>query len=233
MPVETTVIVVKKGDTLWNIVKAHGFPPADYEKIYRAPYNKAFRAKRPDPGLIFAGDRLYLPKFTPAEFRERARRVKDARKALEGLDGPIGRLRKQIAEVRRAGKADAADFGRLLKEFDARVAELEKKATTYERLADEAISAGCQTGNPYACAGSGGTHRALIAKRDRTRRFKETLEKQVRALKKAADAKSDAGRKALAAMETTLEAMMTLRDGMARDLCALASSMEAAAKDPY
>jgi hypothetical protein len=51
--------VVKSGDTLVKIAKAHGF--ADWREIYNHPDNVAFKAKRPNPDKIFPGDLLMIP----------------------------------------------------------------------------------------------------------------------------------------------------------------------------
>ena len=54
---------VKSGDTLTRIAAQHGF--ADWREIYRHPDNAAFRAKRPNPDLIFPGDVLMIPREEP------------------------------------------------------------------------------------------------------------------------------------------------------------------------
>jgi LysM repeat protein len=54
-----TQYVVKYGDTLVKIAKAHGF--ADWREIYYHPDNYAFRTKRPDPDKIYPGDVLKIP----------------------------------------------------------------------------------------------------------------------------------------------------------------------------
>jgi N-acetylmuramoyl-L-alanine amidase len=50
---------VTQGDCLANIAKSFGF--LDYRRIYDHPKNAEFRRKRPNPNLIFPGDRLYIP----------------------------------------------------------------------------------------------------------------------------------------------------------------------------
>lgn len=60
----STRYVVKAGDTLGKIALAHGF--RSYKDIYDHPDNTAFRAKRPNPNLIFPGDVLMIPnKISP------------------------------------------------------------------------------------------------------------------------------------------------------------------------
>lgn len=51
--------VVVEGDTLTKIAADHGF--ANWRTIYNDPANAAFRAKRPDPNLIFPGDEIFIP----------------------------------------------------------------------------------------------------------------------------------------------------------------------------
>jgi LysM repeat protein len=51
--------VVKYGDTLVKIAKAHGF--ADWREIYYHPDNNAFRTRRPNPDQIYPGDVLKIP----------------------------------------------------------------------------------------------------------------------------------------------------------------------------
>jgi hypothetical protein len=60
----TTHIVVQ-GECLSSI--AHDFGFGDWHTIYDDPHNSAFRAKRPDPNLIYPGDELYIPDFTPRD----------------------------------------------------------------------------------------------------------------------------------------------------------------------
>lgn len=50
---------VKQGDYLVKIAKAHGM--ADWRRIYNDPQNEEFRQKRPNPDLIYPGDRVYIP----------------------------------------------------------------------------------------------------------------------------------------------------------------------------
>jgi len=50
---------VKVGDNLSAIAKRFGIP--NWQSIYNSPENKAFRAKRPNPNLIYAGDVLMVP----------------------------------------------------------------------------------------------------------------------------------------------------------------------------
>ena len=61
MAIPYTVI---KGDYLSLIAKRFGI--TDWRAIYYDPANAAFRAKRPDPNRIFAGDIVMIPSTAPA-----------------------------------------------------------------------------------------------------------------------------------------------------------------------
>jgi hypothetical protein len=50
---------VKQGDCLSSIAEQFGF--SDYRVIYNHPNNAAFKAKRPNPNLIYPGDVLFIP----------------------------------------------------------------------------------------------------------------------------------------------------------------------------
>jgi N-acetylmuramoyl-L-alanine amidase len=56
---------VNKGECLSQI--AHRFGFADYKFIYDHPQNSAFKRKRPDPNLIFPGDRIFIPDREPKQ----------------------------------------------------------------------------------------------------------------------------------------------------------------------
>jgi hypothetical protein len=51
--------VVKSGDTLSGIAHTKGYK--SWKDIYFHPDNQAFRSRRPNPNLIFPGDKLLLP----------------------------------------------------------------------------------------------------------------------------------------------------------------------------
>jgi N-acetylmuramoyl-L-alanine amidase len=51
--------IVRSGDHLSKIAAEHGF--ADWRPIYDHPHNAALRRRRPDPSLLFPGDRIYIP----------------------------------------------------------------------------------------------------------------------------------------------------------------------------
>ncbi len=54
-----TTHIVEQGECLSSIAADYGF--ADYRTIYNAPENADFRAKRPNPNLIYPGDSLVIP----------------------------------------------------------------------------------------------------------------------------------------------------------------------------
>jgi LysM repeat protein len=54
-----TNYTIRSGDTLSKIALSHGFN--DYRDIYNHPSNAAFRAKRPNPNLIYPGDVIVIP----------------------------------------------------------------------------------------------------------------------------------------------------------------------------
>jgi len=50
---------VQQGECLSSIAKKHGFP--DWRIIYNDQENAEFRRKRPNPNLIYPGDKIYIP----------------------------------------------------------------------------------------------------------------------------------------------------------------------------
>lgn len=65
---------VKKGDTLWGIVKKAGFPPKDWKKILKAKYNidfvKKLKKEKRTADEIFPGDIIFLPKFNKKSIKK-------------------------------------------------------------------------------------------------------------------------------------------------------------------
>ena len=57
--------VVDQGDWISKIANWYGFPK--WESIWNDPDNAALREKRPDPNLIYPGDRVYIPSVSPKE----------------------------------------------------------------------------------------------------------------------------------------------------------------------
>jgi N-acetylmuramoyl-L-alanine amidase len=60
-----TIHVVRQGECLSSI--AYHYNVANWRVIYDHPANAAFKAKRPNPNLIYPGDELYIP---AAEYRD-------------------------------------------------------------------------------------------------------------------------------------------------------------------
>lgn len=58
--------VVEQGECLVSIAGRHGF--RDYKSIYDHPENADFRSRRPNPNLIFPGDKIFIPDVKPAVF---------------------------------------------------------------------------------------------------------------------------------------------------------------------
>jgi N-acetylmuramoyl-L-alanine amidase len=56
--------VVKKGECLSSIAKQYRF--SDWRRIYDHPDNAAFKAKRPNPDLIYPGDVVMIPEKAPS-----------------------------------------------------------------------------------------------------------------------------------------------------------------------
>jgi N-acetylmuramoyl-L-alanine amidase len=56
---------VQQGDCLSSIAADFGF--IDYRVIYNHPKNAAFKAKRPNPNLIYPGDVLWIPDKEPKQ----------------------------------------------------------------------------------------------------------------------------------------------------------------------
>jgi N-acetylmuramoyl-L-alanine amidase len=55
----STRYVVKQGDYLAKIARAHGY--TDYNALWNAPENQGLRAKRKSPNVLFPGDEVVIP----------------------------------------------------------------------------------------------------------------------------------------------------------------------------
>jgi N-acetylmuramoyl-L-alanine amidase len=55
-------ITIKKGDTLIRVANTHGFRL--WETIWNDPANESLRQKRPDPQVLYEGDRIVVPEKT-------------------------------------------------------------------------------------------------------------------------------------------------------------------------
>lgn len=58
---------VEEDEALMHIAKKYGF--RNWEAIYNAPENKDFRKKRPDPDVLYKGDKVWIPDVQPGEFK--------------------------------------------------------------------------------------------------------------------------------------------------------------------
>ncbi|MCI0329966.1 MAG: peptidoglycan-binding protein [candidate division Zixibacteria bacterium] len=54
-----TIHKVKQGECLSSIAQKYGFP--DWKKIYNHPENKDFKEKRPNPNVLYPGDKIFIP----------------------------------------------------------------------------------------------------------------------------------------------------------------------------
>ena len=63
MPNDGKEYVVVKGDWLNKIARNHGLP--SWKDIYYHPKNAGFRKLRPDPNLIYPGDKVWVPGASP------------------------------------------------------------------------------------------------------------------------------------------------------------------------
>ena len=103
--------VVRRGDSLDAIAKAHGY--RDWQVIYKSRCNLRLRSLRPNPNLIHAGDAVMLPPRAAdirSALQTRMDRLKAARKDTAALFDSIKReLDAEFAKVNRVGaNVDAA-----------------------------------------------------------------------------------------------------------------------------
>lgn len=76
---------VKAGECLSSIAASYGF--RDYRTICDHPSNAAFRAKRPNPNLIYPGDVVMIPVAAPGGRPVTARRPERCSRKSMGIDG--------------------------------------------------------------------------------------------------------------------------------------------------
>jgi len=69
----STVYTVRSGDWLDKIARNHGFD--SWRDLYYHPDNAAFRAKRPNPNLIYPGDQIVIPDVVLAVTAEGATEI--------------------------------------------------------------------------------------------------------------------------------------------------------------
>lgn len=88
--------VVKQGDTLESIARAHGF--LRWQTLYNHPANAAFRAARPDPGRLSPGDRIVIPDRPDAQRRPPIRELAPFEPHREVIRFSYSRLAYFMAE---------------------------------------------------------------------------------------------------------------------------------------
>ena len=57
--------IVQQGESLSEVARKHGF--TDWRLIYDHPANAELKKQRPDPNILFPGDRVVLPEVKPKE----------------------------------------------------------------------------------------------------------------------------------------------------------------------
>ena len=211
MGAETVEYVVKKDDSLWNIVKAAGFPPKDWKKIYAAKYNDRFRKDHPDPDKIFKGDKLRLPKYGPNAYAHLLSYLKEQETALGYYRDRIKAIEKSIAirdETQAAGKAH--------------LAKLKKEA---EALRDMGHSANDEcSGDWEECLGAGMYANKMFREARGVMKEYDKYEKFMKAKKYD---------KGLKDMQATLVKLKKDRKLTAKYVESLKKATLAALKDPY
>ena len=128
--IKTVAYQVKKQDSLWNIVKANGFPPNDWKKVYDAPYNARLKKERPDPNVIFPGDVVYLPKYKPGDAAEVAKKIDSAITKLQEVKKRRGQLGVSVQRFLKSQEPG-------LKQIET----LKKEVATLEDRIDQVVDA--------------------------------------------------------------------------------------------
>ena len=208
--VETIPYTVKKGDNLWNIVKEAGFPPKDWEKIYKAPYNDKFRKLRPDPNVIQPGDVLMVPRYNAEEM---------SKILLQMMD-----VESRLAELAKRRTKLQGEVGKLLKEREPdlkKIEQLKKEAKALEDLADAAAS---ECSDMYSCIGAGLVSQKFSNKAQAAR-------KEIESIKKKMDASGT--KKALEKMNKLLDEAGKEEDKFRSELKKLQAEWKKAEKQPY
>jgi len=129
--VKTVAYKVKKGDSLWSIVKIAGFPANDWKKIYEAPYNRELKSKiekeKRTPDLIFPGETVYLPAYNQKDVKKQIELVRELKKQIDKIGVPLPTLEKLIGNLKR-------EKGAVKKKKEAEIKELTKKRDELDAL---------------------------------------------------------------------------------------------------
>ena len=220
MGVETVEYRVRRGDTLQNIVEAAGFPRRDWQRIYNAPYNRALKARRPDPDHIEAGDIVMLPRYTPAEVAEMGRRLQVAERRLQDLRRANAQFERRITELERALSDVRASSER---DLQRNVAVLMKEADNLHSIAN---SAGEECDDAYSCMGAG----AVVAKFEIRAR---NLRASARAMKREITRGESVAAKALKTLRASRRDLQREEAAGAKNLTRLVNQHKSAAQRPY
>ena len=126
-----TNYTVTQGDCLSSIAEKWGFP--DYRSIYLDPANADFRARRPNPNIIFPGDNLFIPdleiKDLPCATDQRHRFVLSQPKVLlrlclqDDLHQPYGNKRYELKVGSKAYEGSTDGDGMLEQRIPADATE--------------------------------------------------------------------------------------------------------------
>lgn len=211
---ETRSIKVAQDDCLWKIVGKAGFPPKDWEKIYKAPYNAALRKKRPDPNVIHKGDIVVVPAYTPQDIVALTKGIRRAQDTLTRLEGVEDSLERAMADLERRGDTSAQE--RRLKVVKQRHKEMIS-------LADDAAAV-CS--GMYDCIGAG------LASQNFQNRA-NVLAREIKAIEATIRQRKAEIAPRIAAAKKTLAAFRKHRKGVAQDLAKLAAVWEKAKAKPY
>ena len=107
-------------------MKANGFPPKDWKKIYDAPYNKKLRKLRPDPKVILPGDIVCLPRYSMEDIQGILDSIIGAQKRLEEVKKERAEVWEQIVRMRIRVKANGMPGEFELEEINKRVKHLDE-----------------------------------------------------------------------------------------------------------
>ena len=174
----TVTIVVKKGETIWDVVERGGFPGREWKTICAAPYNAPFMKKNPNPGInVRPGSKLLVPRFTK-------RMIDEAVKKVLRLSGRLWTLQKSITQMRKT--IDSFTENPPAREAARRVRYLREMARFYRDEA-ESMLGGCAMSRDAICPEYGAIDRAT-AKSMKFEKEAKALERFVRSMKNVTEA---------------------------------------------